>query len=427
MPDVSRRVLIAVASLVPLCLATFPVFAQPPGRGLPSRNLLDRYGLERPWSNQATLDTRSDVVRYLIADEQVVIAQTRTGVLTVFDSESGVKLWDGLLDRPNQFSYPAVTNADGLYIVIGSTVYARDKYTGDELWTLRLPGPPSTAPLVSDDRLFVGTMQGSVYAYNLDRVSQAQIAGRLPQYAGTTQDWHYSTSSEIITAPVTNGNVVAFANAAGLMAVITPAERNTVYLYETGAPPSAPLELLDNSLLYAAEDYNLYCLNAAIGTTRWLYVAESPIRTRPILIDENVYLTPIDAGLFKLDVESGEVNWTVPSATRFIAVTSQRVFGADPGGNVVVIDKSDGAVLGTLPLANFSVHFANDRTDRLYLATSTGLVTCLREKGAELPVYHRFPERRPILPLFADELSETAEDESAAEEPPAADPAAVVE
>src|SRR5690606_218270 len=156
---------------------------------------LDRYGLERPWSNQATLDTRSDVVRYLIADEQVVIAQTRTGVLTVFDSESGVKLWDGLLDRPNQFSYPAVTNADGLYIVIGSTVSARDKYTGDELWTLRLPGPPSTAPLVSDDRLFVGTMQGGVYAYNLDRVSQAQIAGRLPQYAGTTQDWHYSTSS----------------------------------------------------------------------------------------------------------------------------------------------------------------------------------------------------------------------------------------
>ena len=121
MSDPTRRLLSAALCLAVLALSTQPVAAQPPQRGLPSRNLLDRFGLERAWSNQATIDVRSDVVRHLIADEQIVIVQSRTGVLTVFDAESGVKLWDGLLARPNQFSYPAVTNADSLFIVIGST------------------------------------------------------------------------------------------------------------------------------------------------------------------------------------------------------------------------------------------------------------------------------------------------------------------
>lgn len=424
MPDVNRRSLLAAVCLAMLCAAALPAAAQPPGRGLPSRNLLDRYGLERPWSNQATIDSRSDVVRFLIADEQIVIVQTRTGVLTVFDSESGVKLWDGLLARPNQFSSPAITNADSLYIVIGSTVYARDKYTGDELWTLRLPGPPSTSPLVTNDRLYVGTLEGSVYAFDLAKIAEAQIAGRLPQYLDTTIAWHYATSSEISTTPVTNDKVVAFANVAGSLIVVTPDERDIVYQLETDAPASAPLELLGDTLLYASADNNFYCLNAPVGTTRWQHVADAPIRAKPLLIDGSVYLTPIDAGLYNLDVNNGELRWWVPSATQFVAVTSQRVFGSDPGGNIVVIDRKDGAVLGTLPLVDFSVRFANDRTDRLYLATTTGLVTCIRERGAELPVYHRYPERRPILPIFAEEQpaapagEQPAGEQPAVEEPP---------
>jgi hypothetical protein len=47
------------------------------------------------------------------------------------------------------------------------------------------------------------------------------------------------------------------------------------------------------------------------------------------------------------------------------------------------------------------------------------VVACLREQGAELPIYHRYPERRPILPLFGSENGEasgTTPEERAAEE-----------
>lgn len=426
MSDVTRRFSFVAVCVAGFCLAVAPVSAQVPQRGLPSRNLLDRFGLERAWSNQSTIDTRSDVVLHLIADEQVVIVQTRAGVLTVFDAESGVKLWDGLLARPNQFSYPAVTNAEDLFIVIGSTIYARDKYTGDELWTLRLPGPPSTSPLVTETRLYVGTLEGSVYAYDLASVAAAQSEGRLPQYAGTTLVWRYGTSNEIVTAPVTNGKIVVFANRGGSLYAVTPSDRSSVYQFETDAASSAPLELVDDSLLYAVGDNNFYCLNAPTGTTRWLHVAEAPIRTKPCVIDNSVFLTPIDAGLYNLSIESGEELWSVPIVTQFIAATPTRIFGSDRAGNVAVLDRNDGAVLGTLPLVDFSIRVSNERTDRMFLATTTGLVTCLRERGAEIPIYHRYPERRPILPLFGDETPAAPVEETIVEEPPA-DPAAPVE
>ncbi|MGC1276526.1 MAG: PQQ-binding-like beta-propeller repeat protein [Planctomycetaceae bacterium] len=426
MSDVTRRFSFVALCVASLCLAATPASAQVPQRGLPSRNLLDRFGLERAWSNQATIDSRSDVVLHLIADEQVVIVQTRTGVLTVFDAESGVKLWDGLLAQPNQFSYPAVTNAESLFIVIGSTVYTRDKYTGNELWTLRLPGPPSTSPLVTKDRMYVGTLGGSVYSYDLASVAAAQAQGLLPQYAGTTLVWRYGTSNEIVTAPVTNGKIVAFANRAGSLYAVTPTDRSSVYQFETDAPSSAPLELVDDALLYAVGDNNFYCLNAPTGTTRWLHVAGAPIRTKPRLIDKSVFLTPIDAGLYNLSVENGEEIWSVPIVTQFIAATPTRIFGSDRGGNIAVLDRNDGAVLGTLPLVDFSIRFANERTDRMFLATTTGLVTCLRERGAEIPIYHRYPERRPILPLFGEETPAAPAEEAVVEEPPA-DPTSPVE
>jgi hypothetical protein len=56
-----------------------------------------------------------------------------------------------------------------------------------------------------------------------------------------------------------------------------------------------------------------------------------------------------------------------------------------------------------LPLRDFTVRYGNELTDRIYLATSRGLVICLRENGQEFPIYHRYPERQPILPEFAPE------------------------
>jgi outer membrane protein assembly factor BamB len=425
----------AVAAV--LLLAVAPAAAQAPQRGLPSRNLLDRYGLERAWSNQATIDVRSDVVRHLLADEEVVIVQSRSGLVTVFDAQSGVKLWDGRLARADQHSYPAVTNADTLFIVIGSTVYARDKFNGDELWALRLPSVPSTSPTVGNDRMYVGTLEGSVYAYDLEEVEQLQTEGRLQQYLYEATVWRYKTSSEIVAAPVADEKRVVFANKAGALYAVKPILRDLAFQFETDVAASAPLDIVsdaagEDTIYYAAGDTNFYALRASNGTTRWLYVAGSAIREKPHPIGDSVFLVPLGAGMYDLSAATGRMRWWVPSVRQFVAATPTRVYATDQAGDLAVIDRADGAVLGTLPTLNFPIRVPNERTDRMYLASTSGLVTCLREEGAELPIYHRYPERRPILPLFGgdnageltDEGGATAEERAAQEEAAEAVPAA---
>ena len=421
MSVVFRRVVVAT-SIAAVLFTVAPSFGQTPRAGLPSRNLLARFGLERAWSNQATLNVRSDVVLHLVADEEVVIVQSRSGLVTVFDAQSGVKLWDAQLSRAGQYSFPAVTNGDVLFVVIGSTVYARDKFRGNELWTLELPSVPSTSPTVDDDRMYVGMLQGDVYAFDLDVVARNQAEGRLPQFNYENIEWRYATSGRIVVAPVTDGRIVCFANALGAVYAVAAGQRDLRFQFETGAPASAPLDMqtsVENgipvSFIYLASgDTNLYCLRATNGTTRWLHVAGAPIREKPHVIGDSLYLVPLHAGMFDLAVDTGVQRWWSPVVTSFVAATPTRVFGTDEAGNLAVLDRGDGALLGTIPMTGFPIRVQNERTDRIFACSTSGLVTCLREEGAELPIYLRYPERRPILPLFGDQQTSEATDESGA-------------
>ena len=51
----------------------------------------------------------------------------------------------------------------------------------------------------------------------------------------------------------------------------------------------------------------------------------------------------------------------------------------------------------------FSVRVANDRTDRIFMSTESGLVIALRKRGETIPIYHKFPDRLPILPEVTPE------------------------
>jgi hypothetical protein len=87
------------------------------------------------------------------------------------------------------------------------------------------------------------------------------------------------------------------------------------------------------------------------------------------------------------------------------------LFVSDFVGNVVVVARKDGAILGSLPLRGFKLRYGNELTDRVYLVNRSGLTVCLRERGKEFPTYHLYPERQPILPdLAPDDAADPAAD-----------------
>jgi hypothetical protein len=83
----------------------------------------------------------------------------------------------------------------------------------------------------------------------------------------------------------------------------------------------------------------------------------------------------------------------------FVAGNEKRLYVCDNRGNLVIIHPRTGNRLGAIAAAQSDVPLLNVHTDRIILASSTGLVQCLRETNLTFPVVHYRIEakRRPAV------------------------------
>ena len=381
------------------------------GQVLPSHTMLRRHGLVRMWWGQATLDPSRDVIAHMVVDEDIVVIQASSGAVTAFDNESGRRIWSAQLGPRDAPSQPAVTNRDFTFIPAARKLYCLDKFSGELLWELKLPRPPSTSPAVSEDQIFYGSYDGSIFAFDLHRVRELYRKKELTKWGFLARQWRFKTGKQITTPPIVTDRVVNFASLDNSLYSITTGSPRLQWQSETDSPVSAPITYHGGFLYIACEDFNLYCLNAENGNARWQpFPSGFPIRRAPRVIGQQVFIFPTAGGLFSLSALTGKRNWWRHGITDFVGASHRRVYTTDHVGNIVILRRTDGAVLGTMPLRQFGVKFANNRTDRLFLATNSGMLVAIREAGAdhEFPVYHQNPDLLPILPEFAPETPRPA-------------------
>ncbi len=412
--SVWNRVLVASACLLTLSNAALAQ-RQATGKLLPTQVQLSHFGLERAWWGQATLNPSRDKVRHVAIDEDLVYVQASSGVTTAFNSETGERLWATQLGRFDQPSFPAVSNEDLALIVVGSTMYGVDKLSGKTVWTLVLPGQPSTGPSVDDNQVYVGTLDGSVYAFSLKKIRQLYREQRLPQWSHEALVWRYQAGKEVTSPPIVTGRVVNFASRDGSLYSVSAPDRKLLYQLQTDAPIVAPLARSGKIQYMASEDNTFYALNVENGKVHWEFTSGLPIRRAPFAIANDLYITPDRGGMYCLEAATGTQRWWQPSLTRFLAVAGGSMFGSDDDGNLIKVSRANGAISGSFPLRVFTIRVSNDRTDRLYLSTESGLIIALRQKGELLPVFHKFPDRLPIVPLVTPEEAAAEEAKPAAE------------
>ena len=382
---------------------------------LPTQQQLSLFGLERAWWGQATLNPSRDKVRHVTIDEDIVYVQATSGTMTAFSSETGERLWATQLGRFDQPSFPAVSNEDLALVIVGSTMYGVEKQTGRTIWTLVLPGQPSTGPSIDENQVYVGTLDGSVYAFSLKKIRQLYREQRLPQWSHEALAWRYKAAKEVTSPPIVTGRVVNFASRDGSLYSVGATDRKLLYQLQTDAAIVAPLARSGKVLYMASEDNTFYALNVDNGRILWDFTSGLPIRRAPFAIVNDLYITPDRGGMYCLNAANGVQRWWQPSLVRFLAVVGESMFASDEDGNLIKVSRASGAITGAYPLRAFTVRVSNDRTDRIYLATESGLIIAMRQQGETLPVFHKFPDRLPILPLVEPEEPATEEAKPATE------------
>ena len=376
---------------------------------------LNRAGLTRSWWGQAVTNAQRDRLLYMTSDDTSVYLQTSSGLVTAFDTETGRRRWGTQVGQSDRPTYPLSVDGNNLLIVNGMDLSSIDSVSGDVRWSFKLPGQPASSPSGLGGMIYVGFLDGSLFAFDGDLIQKLADKQLLPSWGYRSVAWRYKTSAAIASPAMVTQKYVAFASENGTLYSVTKRDRELLFQFETDARLTASPVLYKESLLVASEDYKVYSIGLRNGRYNWQFSAGGPLIVPPLVVGNEAFITPENAGLLSLNADNGRVNWTRPNVRRVLSVSPGHVYVFDNMTNLIVLNRQNGGVVSSVRLEPFRFYVANDRSDRIFVATESGLVMCLQEIGRDFPLLHRNPDRQPVLPELAPEGADSTDQAPAAE------------
>jgi len=386
----THRLLLGLAGLV---LATGHARAQMPFSKdlLPTRTALARLGLERHWYNVIPL-SQTERVLELSIDENYVFAQTNQANFHLFDSESGRLLWSTNFGNHAVDAQPASANPTTVFVTNSNRLHALDRVSGREIWTAPLDALPAGPTSADEDHVFVGLISGKLLAFNAKTGRPA---------------WNIQTNAEVASRPHPAGRVVAFASRDGRLYASRSDFLMPLFRWASGGPIAAPLGAHGvRTLLVPSLDRSLYAVDLFNGETKWSYATGGPIEQEPLVADDEVFVVNTLGSLSSVNALSGEPNWTISTlGGPLLGVTAKRVYLESRDGDLFIVDRATGAILFTpratferagLNIREFGLGPTNRLNDRVYIASRSGMLVCLRETGAVRPAPLRDPKQKPF-------------------------------
>lgn len=148
--------------------------------------------------------------------------------------------------------------ADGRLFIGGlnGVMYARNAQTGAPLWTFAAAGPIRHTAAVYEGQVFFGSHDGKVYALDA---------------AQGTLRWQFQTGGGIATAPAIANDTLYIGSTNGVFYALNTDTGSRRWSYNVGAPilTSAALSADGNTVYLGAENITAYALNASNGALRW--------------------------------------------------------------------------------------------------------------------------------------------------------------
>ena len=259
-------------------------------------------------------------MRPAYADGKLFAAST-TGVVEAYDAATGKTLWSKhlgsrrgfLIHRgPNSVRWAGGPTVDGDLLVVGTlegTVQAFNTGDGAERWTAQLTSEVISAPAIGGGMVFVRTNDGHIVA--LDR-------------GDGTRKWVYDRSTVPLlslrgnSAPVfvdgvvysgeDNGKVIALRASDGALLweqVLSPGEGRTEI--DRLQDVDGQISVVDNTVYATGYKGQTAALIAQTGRPLWTH--ELAGYSGVALSASQIYLTDPDANVYALDLRNGSSQW----------------------------------------------------------------------------------------------------------------------
>jgi outer membrane protein assembly factor BamB len=399
-----------VAVLLGVCACLFAgsdAFAQRLNPLVPE-TMANRVGLHQAWATQLMVAPGRGHLEWFVLQAGGLFAQTNVAMVQSLDPETGRTMWATRIGNANFPSVPVAANKDFVAAVNGSTLYLLKRADGAIVLEKSLSGSPSSGGAITADHVYVPMFSGALDCYKLnpktaiDRAPllfYGQGAALSPPIVSTTHLMWGTDRSHVYIDGLSNS-------------------QNRIRFHVNG-PVTAGLAYRPPLVYAGSEDHYVYAIDESTGVKAWDYYAGSPVRHPPVVIGDALYVIPDSGGLTRLNATTGKVEWFSPGVQSFVAAGATRLYVTNLPGQMYVLDARTGSRLAMLPTERLTVRLVNTQSDRIYLATATGLAQCLREYNQVQPLnYIPQPKKvEKISPVKKKDAEEPKEEGAEAEKP----------
>ncbi len=237
------------------------------------------------------------------------------------------------------------------------------------MWSVDLPENISSTPTLSGDAVYVGTLQGSLYAIN-------HLTGAVL--------WHVSLPSSLYAAPSVSGHTVVVQVHDGSVIAFATQTGKQLWAYHPHQPHlllegDASPAILGNTVFVGLHSGVLVALSLATGHAMWSEPVAIPVGSSQVSRMVDIVANPV------VDAQRG------------------MVFAGSYQGNLVAMNSTSGKILWSIPSSlseNFIIH-----QGMLYLTTVSGAIEGVDENTGKVAFVQAGLEYRSISsPVFVGDV-----------------------
>lgn len=191
------------------------------------------------------------------------------------------------------------------------------QFTGVK-WSFKTGGPIVSSPAVVDGIIYIGSMDGYLYAID-------QSTGK--------EKWKFKSSMPIASSPAVTSTTLYFVSSHGALAALDIAtgkpkwvlpteyerkfEAKNLHGLESAAqtiPDAFDLFMsspaVDNGKVYfGSGDGNIYAADAETGMLQWKFPTKDVVHASPAVVNNTVYIGSWDSYLYAIDATTGQQKW----------------------------------------------------------------------------------------------------------------------
>lgn len=167
------------------------------------------------------------------------------------------------------------------------------------LWEVGTDAPVLSSPVVTGDRVYVGTMDGELLCLNA--------------FTGH-EVWSVDLGMAIESTPAVSEGRVYVGSDSGDLTCLDATDGTIIWNATTNGEIKSSPKVVGDRVYVGSNDFDMHAFDIADGTEVWSFPTNGYLYSSPAVVDDRIYFGSCDGNMYSLNATTGEKVWSFHSA-----------------------------------------------------------------------------------------------------------------